>query len=922
MASIEDPTVVEQGISRPPSVHSQGSSILTAPPDEVSQSLPPVISLTSNDEKAHSAFGRTPSASPPNVPQMANIPIMPPMLRRVSELSTSSNSSSFSGKVGSTFNPPQNELPVVQIIDQSGKEVIDPALRDDETPNSLNPALDSGPAGAGILSQKGEIPFPASTIHRTDSHTSFASSDGVQGGGGGENRGGLPPLPQNEDHAHAQAYGGPFPGLLNNNNNDNDNDKNMNNWSHLPHLRMFGDHTGTGGVDTQPSTQTNSPTSPSNLWPSSFDLNLNLNGSLTDLGSSAFNTPDQGLSENENENEAGAGFGSNTDLNEIKDEAGHSNSVEAGVPAPKKKSHARKQPEGHIKRARNAFILFRKHITDSNLIPPSVEVKHQNISVVAAKMWKEAPLEVRAKFNEQARIEKEEHARKYPGYRYQPVFRRTDIIRRRVRKDPAEDEKVDAVAAALIEGKSGNKLEEEIKEQIIQKGNESDVGSEGSSSSASRRRRDVGQLSKGAIRAQKAQARAKQMRQNLLGTNLLNMSLYNAATNRLATSSHHSAHQNAHAHAQAQAQQGYLPPGYPGVGPAGHYSMYPLEMDYMSSSSSSNSTNPTNSTIAYDIDGRPYQMLPPHPSNGSTMAGIDASGYQTEMYPPGIPQGGVLPSEGFEGFVGGPGGQGGQENEMYRLPPIDGMVPMPMSMPMNIPKEEYDWHSQAQAQAQAQQGDYWDQPPSIPIHGIHPHPEMGYDQDRHQQHGGTSTNANPDPEDYYNQAAYDMPNLTDTGSGLNVGPSGSSMGGEGVAIGGGGEAEQYRLPPLMELELTRETQYHTQAHSHSHGPADLIASQYVSENSALVSGSKSQNGERPNSEEPSREREKEGQQTPSNHVLFNERLFDGALGTAGLGVSSSTERNQTGVDAGDEVNKEDLGMFDQAMEQAGGIGDW
>lgn len=73
---------------------------------------------------------------------------------------------------------------------------------------------------------------------------------------------------------------------------------------------------------------------------------------------------------------------------------------QGGVPAPKaKKSHARKvsppnsfvticpdsqQPQDHIKRARNAFILFRKHITDSGLIPTTVESKHQNISVVVS----------------------------------------------------------------------------------------------------------------------------------------------------------------------------------------------------------------------------------------------------------------------------------------------------------------------------------------------------------------------------------------------------------------------------------------------------------------------------------------------------------------------------------------------------------
>ena len=56
---------------------------------------------------------------------------------------------------------------------------------------------------------------------------------------------------------------------------------------------------------------------------------------------------------------------------------------------------------------------------------------------------------------------------RYPNYRYQPVFRRTDIIRRRVRKDGAEDEKVEAVAEALIKGKAGEKLEEEIKAQAL-----------------------------------------------------------------------------------------------------------------------------------------------------------------------------------------------------------------------------------------------------------------------------------------------------------------------------------------------------------------------------------------------------------------------------------------------------------------------
>ena len=73
------------------------------------------------------------------------------------------------------------------------------------------------------------------------------------------------------------------------------------------------------------------------------------------------------------------------------------------------------------------------------------------------------------------------------------------------------------------------------------------------------RRRDAGQLSKGAIRAQRAQARAKQMRQNLLGSNLLNMSLYNAAAQGRGIPSHPGA---LHHLGYDMAQDTYMPVGY------------------------------------------------------------------------------------------------------------------------------------------------------------------------------------------------------------------------------------------------------------------------------------------------------------------------------------------------------------------------
>lgn len=59
-------------------------------------------------------------------------------------------------------------------------------------------------------------------------------------------------------------------------------------------------------------------------------------------------------------------------------------------------------------------------------------------------------------------------------------------MRRRVRKDLAEDDKVEAVAEALINGKTGDKLEREIREQMAARSEDS--GSESDASSYMSRR--------------------------------------------------------------------------------------------------------------------------------------------------------------------------------------------------------------------------------------------------------------------------------------------------------------------------------------------------------------------------------------------------------------------------------------------------
>ncbi|MBW0471456.1 hypothetical protein O181_011171 [Austropuccinia psidii MF-1] len=87
-------------------------------------------------------------------------------------------------------------------------------------------------------------------------------------------------------------------------------------------------------------------------------------------------------------------------------------------------SHARKTPPGHVKRPRNAFILFRSHACSSNLIPPTVEKDHRQISRIVSHMWRNLPASERLKWERDAEAEKELHRKLHPDYRYKPVYRK------------------------------------------------------------------------------------------------------------------------------------------------------------------------------------------------------------------------------------------------------------------------------------------------------------------------------------------------------------------------------------------------------------------------------------------------------------------------------------------------------------------
>ncbi|PWZ02237.1 hypothetical protein BCV70DRAFT_221899 [Testicularia cyperi] len=122
-------------------------------------------------------------------------------------------------------------------------------------------------------------------------------------------------------------------------------------------------------------------------------------------------------------------------------------------PPPSKRpgvSHARKTPADHIKRPRNAYILFRSHTVAQNLIPQEVERDHRNISRIISHMWKSLGDDERAIWTEQAKREQEEHKRKYPDYRYQPTTRRENVMKRNVKKLENGDEECQEIADVIL----------------------------------------------------------------------------------------------------------------------------------------------------------------------------------------------------------------------------------------------------------------------------------------------------------------------------------------------------------------------------------------------------------------------------------------------------------------------------------------
>ncbi|KAH9887968.1 hypothetical protein C8Q73DRAFT_711487 [Cubamyces lactineus] len=139
--------------------------------------------------------------------------------------------------------------------------------------------------------------------------------------------------------------------------------------------------------------------------------------------------------------------------------------------------------QGYIPRPPNAFMLFRANFVRQKHVPGSIETNHGSLSKIIGNCWRALPLEEKKYWEIEAKKAKAAHKERYPHYRFRPVHNKkkkaeaaaavSDAasqleggVKRRDKLPtlPAEEERCEAVAQLLLEGKKGEELAEAVRQ--------------------------------------------------------------------------------------------------------------------------------------------------------------------------------------------------------------------------------------------------------------------------------------------------------------------------------------------------------------------------------------------------------------------------------------------------------------------------
>lgn len=120
-------------------------------------------------------------------------------------------------------------------------------------------------------------------------------------------------------------------------------------------------------------------------------------------------------------------------------------------------------------------MIYRSTVWAQQKIPIDIEHDHRHISRIIGHCWNSLPEEEKRIWRVKAEEEKQEHLKKYPGYRYSPNTRTKKPVKRNVNRNGEKDkQRCKKVAELLLLGAEGSALENAVKEL--------DAGNEGCSS--------------------------------------------------------------------------------------------------------------------------------------------------------------------------------------------------------------------------------------------------------------------------------------------------------------------------------------------------------------------------------------------------------------------------------------------------------
>ena len=128
--------------------------------------------------------------------------------------------------------------------------------------------------------------------------------------------------------------------------------------------------------------------------------------------------------------------------------------TEAWVNRSFEERQAEKRPDGSIKRPSNSFMLYRSAYTE-RCRDLEKSKNHQDISSIAGASWAIETPEIKNQFEEWAKMERENHQKAFPDYKFQPQTQAAKERKRKRTSDEHSEEISDPEDSTYYNGRGG-----------------------------------------------------------------------------------------------------------------------------------------------------------------------------------------------------------------------------------------------------------------------------------------------------------------------------------------------------------------------------------------------------------------------------------------------------------------------------------